>query len=69
MLYLLNSYNFCDWFFVGSALGFEYTGLNRSMGPTVVSKLSWKYMISSIFVVIRCIRELDYVCIDIIYIQ
>jgi hypothetical protein len=39
------------------------------MGCTVDSKLCSKCVISSFFVVIRCIDELDYVYIDIIYIQ
>jgi hypothetical protein len=54
---------------VGTALGFDCTGLDSSMGWSLVSKPSWKCVNSSIFVLIRCIDEFDYVCIDIIYIQ
>ena len=50
-------------------IGFDCTGFDNSMGWSVVSKPFWKCVISSIFVLIRCIDELDYVCIDIIYIQ
>ena len=54
---------------VGTTLGFDCNGLYNNMGWTVVSKISYKCVIWSFFVVIRCIDELDYVYIDIIYIQ